>query len=71
MSSPSIYPATRWAVAQQNCRRHRVDDRVALVKADLLTAFAAGRQFPLLVFESALCQPPPDPPGAGPRGGRL
>ncbi|KGO33885.1 hypothetical protein JT06_12045 [Desulfobulbus sp. Tol-SR] len=37
------------AVAQQNCRRHRVDDRVALVKADLLTAFAAGRQFPLLV----------------------
>lgn len=37
------------AVAQQNCRRHRVDDRVALVQADLLTAFAAGRRFLLLV----------------------
>jgi len=37
------------AVAQRNCRRHRVDDRVALVQADLLTAFAAERRFPLLV----------------------
>ncbi|MBB5348761.1 peptide chain release factor N(5)-glutamine methyltransferase [Desulfoprunum benzoelyticum] len=37
------------AVAQQNCRRHKVDDRVALVKADLLTAFAAERRFSLLV----------------------
>jgi len=34
------------AVAQQNCRRHRVDDRVALVKADLLTAFAPDGNFP-------------------------
>ncbi|HSO09368.1 MAG TPA: peptide chain release factor N(5)-glutamine methyltransferase [Desulfoprunum sp.] len=37
------------AVAQRNCRRHRVAHRVALVKADLLTAFAAERRFPLLV----------------------
>jgi len=37
------------AVAQRNCRRHKVDDRVALVQADLLTAIAAGRRFPLLV----------------------
>lgn len=37
------------AVAQRNCRRHKVDDRVALVQADLLTAFAAEVRFSLLV----------------------
>lgn len=37
------------AVARQNCRRHRVEDRVALVRADLLAAFAGQGRISLMV----------------------
>ena len=37
------------AVARQNCSRHRVEDRVALVRADLLAAFAGRGRVSLMV----------------------
>lgn len=37
------------AVARQNCRRHRVEGRVALVRADLLAAFAGRGRISLMV----------------------